>query len=132
MVHPAFYEAFLADRARQLRLDTTRARLAASTEPRRRHHDHVALRLCTVHDNAALEALAALESRRLPHGSFVVAEVDGALIAAQPLAGGPPLADPFRNTSAVVHLLRIRARQLEPVHDRNRLFARSWRAVRGA
>ena len=91
----------------------------------------MALRLCTVHDNVALEALAALEGRRLPHGSFVVAEVDGVLIAAQPLAGGPVLADPFRNTAGVVHLLRLRARQLEPVRGRDRLLARSWSAVRG-
>ena len=131
MSHPAFHEAFLADRARQLELDTRRARLAAPPEWHRRQDERVALRLCTVHDNVALEALATLEGRRLPHGAFVVSEVDGVLIAAQPLAGGPALADPFRNTAGVVHLLRLRALQLEPVRGRDWLFARGWSVVRG-
>ena len=132
MIHPAFREAFLVDRKRELELHARRALLAASPERRPRHVERVALRLCTVLDGAALSALAALEGRPLPHGSFVVAEVDGALTAAQPLSGGPPLADPFRDTASVVQLLRFRARQLEPGRDRNRLLARSWSAVRGS
>ena len=131
MNHPAFHEVFLADQARRLESNVRRAHL--DTPPARppREDIRVALRLCTVHDTPALEALAALEGRPLPQGCFVVAEIDGALVAAQPLDGGQPFADPFRSTTHVLHLLRLRAQQLEPMRGRHRLFARRWSAVRG-
>lgn len=76
--------------------------------------EDVALRLCTVADDPALERLAELEGRLVPSGRHLVALVDGQLVASLPLVGGAPLADPFRPTAHLMPLLRLRAAQLEP------------------
>lgn len=132
MNHPAFREVLLAERARELENITRQAHMKQPRhEPPAREDIRVALRLCTVHDGPALERLAKLEGRPLPHGCFVVAEIDGALVAAQPLDGGPALADSFQPTAHVLRLLRLRARQLEAGQGRRRVLARSWNAVRG-
>ena len=59
-------------------------------------------------DAVALDRLAQLEGRRLAAGRMLVAEVDGDVLAALPLAGGPAIADPFRPTAALVEMLRMR------------------------
>jgi hypothetical protein len=41
-----------------------------------------------------------------------VAEAGGEVVAALPVGGGPPLADPFQETGGVVRLLRLRNAQL--------------------
>jgi hypothetical protein len=74
--------------------------------------DGVAIREATLADSSAIEALAALDSSHRPHGRVLVAEVDGGVVAALPLAGGPAIADPFRRTSELVALLEMRAAQL--------------------
>lgn len=64
-------------------------------------------------DRAALERLAALDSRALTEGAFLLAEVDGELVAAAPLdVDEEPLSDPFRPTATLRELLRWRARQI--------------------
>jgi hypothetical protein len=64
-------------------------------------------------DRAALKRLAALDSRRLGEGTFLLAEVDGELVAAAPLElDEEPLSDPFRPTATLRELLRLRARQI--------------------
>src|SRR5918999_6360498 len=60
-------------------------------------------------DGAALHRLAALDSARVPHGDLLVAETDGALVAALDPVSGAAIADPFRHTSDVVRLLELRA-----------------------
>ena len=80
-------------------------------------------------DDPALERLAQLESRELPGGRFVVAEVDGELVAAVPLAGGAPFADPFRKTAHLLPLLRARARQLDARHRTWRMLVPHWKAA---
>ena len=72
-------------------------------------------------DDAALRQLAELDSGRVPAGRILVAEVDGEILAAVPLTGGPAIADPFRRTSAPVSLLGLRAAQLRGMErDRRR------------
>jgi hypothetical protein len=88
----------------------------------------VTLRLCTVRDDPALERLALLEGRPLPGGRFVVAEVDGEVVAAQPVAGGPAFGDPFRRTAHLVPLMRERARQTG-VRSHRHVSVRRWRAA---
>jgi hypothetical protein len=88
------------------------------------------LRLCTVHDDAAIDRLAALEGRHAPSGRFVVAELAGEIVAALPIDGGPALADPFRSTLHLLPLMRLRARQLEEAGDRRRGLAGTWRLAR--
>jgi hypothetical protein len=62
-------------------------------------------------DEAAIARLAQLDSADAPHGELLVAESGNEVVAALPVDGGRPIADPFRNT-AEVDLLRLRARQL--------------------
>ncbi len=74
----------------------------------------ITIRRSTPADRAALARLAALDSRRLPTGDLVLAQSEGVLRAAAPLAGGEALADPFVPTAALVALLEVRAAQLAP------------------
>jgi hypothetical protein len=75
-------------------------------------------------DADALSRLAELDSARVPAGRILVGEVDGELVAAVPMAGGPAIADPFRPTSALVSLLGLRAAQLRGLQDRR--GSRGW------
>jgi hypothetical protein len=72
----------------------------------------ISLRLAATGDEAALEQLAQLSGRAHAQGPWMVAEVDGQLWAALPLAGGEPLIDPFRPTAELRELLSLRAKQL--------------------
>jgi hypothetical protein len=73
----------------------------------------ISIRLAGIEEEAALERLAQLAERPLPSGRTLVAEVDGVLWAALPLASRTPLVDPFRPSSEVQQLLELRAAQLE-------------------
>ena len=110
------------DRIHTLRRDAYRAPKA----PARRHqeHDDIELRLCKPLDDAALERLAELAERPVPHGRLVVALVAGELVAALPLAGGPALTDPFRPTAHLLRLLELRAEQLRERRPRRPLVPR--------
>jgi hypothetical protein len=62
-------------------------------------------------DKAALERLAQLDSRTLPEGTFLLAEIHGEVVAAAPLdVDEEPLGDPFRPTANLRQLLRLQAR----------------------
>ena len=114
MMHPQFRIEMLHDHLRELEQAAHRSRLLADRpEPAPVTAEAVALRLCSVGDDDALERLAALEGRRVPAGRHLVAEVGGELVASLPLLGGRPLADPFRPTAHLLPLLRLRAAQLE-------------------
>ena len=114
MMHPQFRIDLLHDRQHQLELDIRRTNLLGRrAEPAPITDDGVALRLCSVHDDAALERPAVLEGRVVPSGRLVLAEVNGTIVAALPLSGGAVLADPFRPTAHLLPLLRLRASQLE-------------------
>ncbi len=80
----------------------------------------ITVRLADYSDNVALARLAALDSKRLPDGRLVIAERDGQMLAAMPLAGGPALADPFHRTAALVEMLELRARQLRDARAASR------------
>jgi hypothetical protein len=70
-------------------------------------------------DRAALEGLAALDSRKLADGAFLLAEVAGELVAAAPLdLDEEPLSDPFRPTASVRKLLTLQARQIRQSEPR--------------
>ncbi len=63
-------------------------------------------------DEAAISRLARLSDRRVPAAALLVAEVDGAVVAAAPVDGGTALSDPFAVTVDVTELLALRAVQL--------------------
>ncbi|MGL6279679.1 MAG: hypothetical protein ACRC50_09020 [Gaiella sp.] len=72
----------------------------------------ITIRRATQSDGAALRRLAALADRRLPRGEVVVAEVDGAVVAAVSTDGSGIVADPFSVTLDLTELLGLRAQQL--------------------
>ena len=130
-MHPEFSQMTMHHQ--QSDLDRrTRAAFARQPlpEPAADLQEAVVLRLCTVADDAALERLAILETRPAPAGRYVVAEVDGAVVAAISLVSGTVLADPFRPTAELLPLLGLRAEQLAPEARRPRGLP-LWSAVRG-
>lgn len=118
-MHPEIMRLIVNERMAQLHRDAK----PRAPRPERPALDEasVALRLCRVDDDPALEDLAALAERPLPTGRFVVGEVDGRIVAALPLTGGPPLADPFVRTEHLLPLLELRAAQVRG--DRSRFRA---------
>jgi hypothetical protein len=78
----------------------------------------ILIRRSGVGDSPALERLAALDSRTLPAGSFLLAEVNGELVAAAPIdIDAEPLSDPFRPTADVRELLKQQAGQFRRRRD---------------
>ena len=71
-------------------------------------------------DAPALARIAELDSRRLPHGHLLVAEVCGQPVAAIDAGGRDVVADPFRPTADTLELLRLRARQVPRPAERPR------------
>ena len=89
------------------------------------------LRLATADDARRVRMLAQLDSAQVPSGPVLIAEIDGRLLAALPLDGGAPIADPFRRSAGVVQLLRMRAAQLDGRADGPRRPAvNAWRRRR--
>ena len=68
----------------------------------------VIIRAALGSDGAAIRRLAELDSAPVPGGDLLVAESDGALVAAHAPGSGATIADPFRHTAQVVELLHIR------------------------
>jgi hypothetical protein len=71
----------------------------------------IVLRRAVSSDAAALSRLAQLDSARLPRGPYLLAERDGALVAAVAVPSGVAFADPFTPTADAVELLRKWATQ---------------------
>ena len=73
----------------------------------------ITIRFAYPDDTPALRRLATLDSKPVPGGPLLVAEVGGELWAAVSITdGGPPIADPFRYTAELVALLQERANRL--------------------
>ncbi|HEX4520121.1 MAG TPA: hypothetical protein VH063_11130 [Gaiellaceae bacterium] len=119
-MHPDFLQMTLHDNARELDRRAGRAFLTQKQAATPAPSEAVVLRLCCVHDDEALDGLAQLEGVPTPAGRFLVAEVDGIVVAAFPLGTGRALADPFRPTAHLLPLLELRARQLAPEEPRGR------------
>jgi hypothetical protein len=84
----------------------------------------ITIRRAGAADDAALEDLAALDSRHVPTEPVLVAEVDGVLRAAVSLTDDAVVADPFVDTRSVVSLLATRAAQAHGTPQRRRSFVR--------
>jgi hypothetical protein len=76
------------------------------------------MRRATAEDAARIRVLARLDDRRMPAGPFLVAEVGGEIVAARSLTTGGVIADPFRLTSDIVAMLRLRAGQVSELAER--------------
>ena len=112
-MHPFISETMMRTRERELdRAARDGFRRQQIPVVRRNEKEPVLLRLTTVSDAEAIERLALLECMPEPDSRCVVAEVDGTVVAALPLAGGKVMADPFRPTAHLIPLLELRAKQL--------------------
>jgi hypothetical protein len=78
-------------------------------------------------DRAPLERLAELNGTVLPEGTFLLAEVDGELVAAAALSfDNAFVGDPFRPMENVYELLALRRRQLRAAAAPNGVRPRPW------
>jgi hypothetical protein len=87
----------------------------------------VVIRAARGSDGAVLENLARMDSQRPVSGDVLVAEQDGVIVAA--VAGDRVIADPFRPTSELVALLRLRAGRTSPGGSRSRVRVPRLRAA---
>ena len=69
------------------------------------------IRRATTEDHQALDALATVDSSVPLSGDVLVAQLDGAVMAAISVTDGRAIADPFRRSADTVEVLRLRARQ---------------------
>jgi hypothetical protein len=88
----------------------------------------IVLRPAVSSDAPALDRLAQLDSQRLPAGTHLVAERDGALIAALAQPSGATIADPFTPSAEAVALLRQWGQQ-RTVFPRRRAIRRPKFAI---
>ena len=75
----------------------------------------VSIRPSRSEDTATVRRLAALDSAPVPHGSLLLAEVEGRVLAAVSLADGRAIADPFAETQLLVELLRVAVGDARPL-----------------
>jgi len=92
-------------------------------------HTDMTIRRADTGDALALGRLAQLDSTLYSGASALVAEVDGRIVAALPLDGSRPFADPFRRTAEALAMLRLRRDQLDASQGQPRV-SRALRAVR--
>ena len=92
--------------------------------------DPVLVRRATAADAGRIAELARLDSRKLPQGPFLVAELNGEAVAAMSLMSGTIVADPFRRTGDAADMLRLRSMQI--VEQARRIQARENRAALAA
>jgi hypothetical protein len=85
----------------------------------------VLIRAARGSDGETLERLAALDSASVPAGELLVAESDGAIVAAHAPAVGATIADPFRRTAEIVELLELHAMRLH-AGARRRAASSPW------
>jgi hypothetical protein len=76
------------------------------------HNETITIRASEATDAGQLLRLATLDSAEPISGRALIAEVDGVIRAALPLAGGRTISDPFAESADVVQLLRAHARVL--------------------
>jgi hypothetical protein len=95
---------------------TPQRRPSAPRPPRRRRQaaaaSDVAIRMAGRRDACVVRMLEQLDGHPLSDGPRLLAELGGIPVAAIAVRDETVVADPFERTSAVVDLLRIRARQV--------------------
>jgi hypothetical protein len=74
--------------------------------------DCITIRRAAADDGESLIRLAGLDSRRVPLGNFLIAEVEGEAWAAVAIESGEVIADPFHHTADICQLLRLRAARI--------------------
>jgi hypothetical protein len=75
--------------------------------------ERIVIRRSSDGDARAVDRLAGLSERPAPPAPLLLAEADGALVAAVSTQTGEVVSDPFVASADVVELLRLRATQLD-------------------
>jgi hypothetical protein len=94
-----------------------------------RSPENVTIRRAVAGDGASLVRLAQLDSRGLPSGSLLMAEVDGEPWAAIELESGEVVADPFHPTADLAEMLRLRAARIRAVEQPGLAPKRGFRRI---
>jgi drug/metabolite transporter (DMT)-like permease len=94
--------------------------------------EDLTLRLSAPDDALALGRLAQLDSTLYDGSRMLVADIGGDLVAAVPLDGGAPIADPFRRSGEFVAMLLLRLEQLAAASEAELRAAGLSRAPRAA
>jgi hypothetical protein len=79
--------------------------------------EDITIRRTGAADGESLVRLAGLDSKHVPPGNFLIAEVDGVGWAAVAIESGEVLADPFRPTADLVQMLQLRATRIREVEN---------------
>lgn len=87
-------------------------RLPASLARQVGERDEIAIRSARPTDGKQVQRLALLLDRAVPADPLLVAASDGTVVAALSTSTGAVVTDPFRATSDLVELLRLRSAQL--------------------
>jgi hypothetical protein len=122
---------YLADSLMADRHEVAERHRRARVRRPRPAYDAVTVRLACADDAAALSHLSQLERRPGLAEPVLVADVEGAVLAARSLANGAALADPFRPTAQLSELLALRAAYLRPMTGGGRLRQSLLRRLRG-
>jgi len=91
--------------------------------------ENITIRRAVADDDASLVRLAQLDSKRLPSGSFLMAEVDGKAWAAIELESGEVVADPFHPTADLAEMLWLRATRIRAVEQPGLAPKRGFRGI---
>ena len=111
-MHPELTHQIVLDKMATFQRDARRYRRAreASAHPPQPVRAAIQLRLSACRDE--LERLAQLSERPLHEGDWIVADVDGVVVAAVAVDDGTTVYDPFKPTSQAVSLLQLRRKQV--------------------
>lgn len=118
-MNPFLSNEIAKQRIGDLRREARAGRVPEEAEPLP-DEDCLTVRTATPRDSDAVRLLAALEGVSMPTGEVLVAQVGGDVVAALPLGGGRPIADPFRPSAEFVEVLEVRARQLRRAEEESR------------
>lgn len=95
------------------------------------HDNEMTIRRAHTGDSLPLGRLAQLDGTLYGGAPALVAEVDGQIVAVQPLDGSRPFADPFRRTAEPLAMLKLRRHQLDTSQEMPQAgVTRALRAVR--
>ncbi len=111
-MHPDFTFQLALEHVGDLRREAAEHRRARAASARPPQPVLTAIQLRLSHCREELERLAALTERPARDGDWLVADVDGRLVAAVSLDDGTTLYDPFKPTAQVVSLLQLRRKQV--------------------
>jgi hypothetical protein len=81
----------------------------------KRRPESLTIRKAGTVDEESLIRLAGLDSKHVPPGTFLIAEVDGEDRAAVAIESGEVLADPFHHTADIAEMLQVRASRLREI-----------------